>query len=312
MKKIISFALMFVIFTSILVVNASASTSGYFSASKTSITISPNERMSVDIWNISDRFDSYYAFDIGNSNVATAAWKSNVDGYSFAGGDKLYIYGKNIGSTWLTVHLLDEDDYVLDTIDIYVNCVSPQVIASDVVISSVGSSVKTTFALSGGLPDAIGVNVYIQNKSIASGKLDDLYIENNSWKVPDTFTGINPGTTAVTIEFYDDSLGKVIATKTINIIVKSKVTPAKQNKVKKLKLNATKKTLKVKKSFVIKTKITPANAKNKKLKFVSTKPKVAKVNSKGKITALKKGSCYIKVMTTDGSKLVKKIKIKVR
>ena len=119
-------------------------------------------------------------------------------------------------------------------------------------------------------------------------------------------------TTAVTIEFYDDSLGKVIATKTINIIVKSKVTPAKQNKVKKLKLNATKKTLKVKKSFVIKTKITPANAKNKKLKFVSTKPKVAKVNSKGKITALKKGSCYIKVMTTDGSKLVKKIKIKVR
>lgn len=308
---------MFAIFAGLLVVNASASTNGYFSVSNTNITIAPNERMSIDVWNISDDIDAYYAFDVGNSSVATAAWKSNVDGYSFAGGDKLYIYGKNIGSTWITVHLLDEEEYVLDTIDIYVNCVSPQVIANDVVISSVGSSVKTTFALSGGLPDAIGVNVYIQNKSIVSGKLEDLYIENNSWKVPDTFTGNNPGTTTVTIEFFDDSLGKVIATKTINVIVKNQVTPPKQIKtktvkVKKLKLNATKKTLKVKKSFVIKTKITPANAKNKKLKFVSTKPKVAKVNSKGKITALKKGTCYIKVMTTDGSKLVKKIKITVR
>lgn len=80
---------------------------------------------------------------------------------------------------------------------------------------------------------------------------------------------------------------------------------------KSLKLNATSKKLKRKKTFQIKATISPSNVSSKKLKYSSTNSKIAKVNSKGKVTALKKGICYIKVKTTDGSKLTKQIKITV-
>lgn len=80
---------------------------------------------------------------------------------------------------------------------------------------------------------------------------------------------------------------------------------------KSIKLNATSKKLKKGKSFQIKTTFSPSNVTSKKLKYTSTNKKVAKVSSTGKVTALKKGTCTIKVQTTSGRKLTKNLKITV-
>ncbi len=80
---------------------------------------------------------------------------------------------------------------------------------------------------------------------------------------------------------------------------------------KSIKTNVTSKNLKVKASFKIKTTFSPSNVSSKKLSYSSSNSKIAKVNSSGKVTAVKKGTCYIYVRTTDGSGLKKKIKIKV-
>jgi hypothetical protein len=74
--------------------------------------------------------------------------------------------------------------------------------------------------------------------------------------------------------------------------------------VKNPKLSTTKKTLKVKKSFTLKI-----TGKVGKATFTSSDKKVAKVNSKGKITAKKKGTAYITVKT-NGIKLKCKVKVK--
>jgi uncharacterized protein YjdB len=74
--------------------------------------------------------------------------------------------------------------------------------------------------------------------------------------------------------------------------------------VKNPKLNATKKTLKVKKSFTLKI-----TGKIGKATFTSSNKKVATVNSKGKITAKKKGTTYITVKT-NGIKLKCKVTVK--
>jgi len=61
-----------------------------------------------------------------------------------------------------------------------------------------------------------------------------------------------------------------------------------------INLSASSKTLKVGKSFTLKATVN-ADATNKALKFKSSNSKIAKVSSKGKVTALKKGTCYITV-----------------
>jgi hypothetical protein len=74
--------------------------------------------------------------------------------------------------------------------------------------------------------------------------------------------------------------------------------------VKNPKLNATKKTLKVKKSFTLKI-----TGKVGKATFTSSNKKIATVNSKGKITAKKKGTATITVKT-NGIKLKCKVTVK--
>lgn len=83
-------------------------------------------------------------------------------------------------------------------------------------------------------------------------------------------------------------------------------------KATSLKTNVTKKTLKKGASYTIKATLKPALADEKKVSFTSSNKKVATVNSKGKVVAKKKGTCTITVKTTDGSKLVKKVKITVK
>ena len=46
------------------------------------------------------------------------------------------------------------------------------------------------------------------------------------------------------------------------------------------------------------------------LKYASTNPKIAKVNSKGTITAVSKGTCYVYVYAQNG--VYKKIKVTVK
>ena len=57
--------------------------------------------------------------------------------------------------------------------------------------------------------------------------------------------------------------------------------------------------------------ITPEDATNKKVKWTSSAPKVASVDEKGTVKALKAGTCNILCSTTDGSNLTKSFSIHV-
>ncbi|MCL2013887.1 MAG: chitobiase/beta-hexosaminidase C-terminal domain-containing protein, partial [Oscillospiraceae bacterium] len=82
-------------------------------------------------------------------------------------------------------------------------------------------------------------------------------------------------------------------------------------KVKSVKLNTARKSLKTGRKFTLRAAVRPANALNRKVTWRSSNKKVASVNSKGRVTARKKGTATITVTTRDGRKTAKcKIKIK--
>lgn len=100
----------------------------------------------------------------------------------------------------------------------------------------------------------------------------------------------------------------VITVKTANGIESSvKVTVKKAPK--KITLNAAKKTLKKGKQFRIKVKLPKKKASFRKI-FTSSNKKIASVNEKGKVTALKKGRAVITVKLYNGKKA--RLKITVR
>lgn len=70
-----------------------------------------------------------------------------------------------------------------------------------------------------------------------------------------------------------------------------------------VKLNKIHLSLEPKDKAKLKATIVPKNATNKKVKWSSTNSKVAKVNSKGVVTAVGKGYCDIRVVTKDGGYL---------
>lgn len=87
--------------------------------------------------------------------------------------------------------------------------------------------------------------------------------------------------------------------------------------VTSVKLNRKSATLKVKgnakqKTVTLKAKVYPNNANNKTVKWSTSKSKIATVNSKGKVIAKKKGTCYIIATAKDGSKKSAKCKITVK
>ena len=87
--------------------------------------------------------------------------------------------------------------------------------------------------------------------------------------------------------------------------------------VTSIKLNKKKVTLKAKgsakqKTATLRATVSPKNANNKKVKWTSSKSKIATVNSKGKVTAKKKGTCYVIATAKDGSKKSAKCKIVVK
>ncbi len=91
-----------------------------------------------------------------------------------------------------------------------------------------------------------------------------------------------------------------VATKTITVY---------NHLVKSVKTNVSTKRLKKGKTFNIRSTVSPSNATIKKVKYTSSNKRVATVSTSGKISAKRKGSCYIKVSATDGSGKYKKIKI---
>ena len=93
---------------------------------------------------------------------------------------------------------------------------------------------------------------------------------------------------------------------------------AKYTNVKKIKLSKSKYTLKANKTATIKAKIVLVDKKKKQLsdshapefRYASSNTKVATVDKNGKITAVKKGTCYIYVYAKNG--YAKKIKVVVK
>ncbi|MBQ9361159.1 MAG: Ig-like domain-containing protein, partial [Lachnospiraceae bacterium] len=104
-------------------------------------------------------------------------------------------------------------------------------------------------------------------------------------------TGKKKGTVKITVTTAD---GKKTASCTVT--VKNPV------KVKSVKLNKTKATVKKGKTLKLKATIAPKNATNTEVTWKSSKPKIAKVDKNGKVTALKKGTTTITVTTKDGKK----------
>lgn len=94
--------------------------------------------------------------------------------------------------------------------------------------------------------------------------------------------------------------GTFVATKTITVMG----TP-----VKKIKANLSTKRIKKGKTFNIRCTVSPSNATVKKLKYTSTDTSIATVTNTGKVKAKKKGTCYIKIAATDGSKKTTKVKV---
>ena len=92
------------------------------------------------------------------------------------------------------------------------------------------------------------------------------------------------------------------------VTVKQLVTSVKLNK-KAISLKAKGKAKQ--KTYTLKATVTKG-ANNKKVKWTTSNKKVAVVNSKGKVTAKKKGTCYVIATAKDGSKKSAKCKIVVK
>ena len=96
---------------------------------------------------------------------------------------------------------------------------------------------------------------------------------------------------------------------TLKVTVKQPVTSVKLNRntaTLKLKGKANQKTV------TLKATVLPKNASNKAVTWKSTKTNIATVNAKGKVTAKKKGTCYVIATAKDGSKKSAKCKITVK
>lgn len=79
----------------------------------------------------------------------------------------------------------------------------------------------------------------------------------------------------------------------------------------KIKLNKTSCKLPVKKQVVLKATVTSNSTSNKKVKWSSSNARIASVNSQGRVTAKKVGSCRIYAKATDGSKVYAVCNIRV-
>ena len=78
----------------------------------------------------------------------------------------------------------------------------------------------------------------------------------------------------------------------------------------KIKLNTNKKTLGRKETYTLKTTLVPSTAVTSKIIFTSSNKKVATVDKKGRVKALKEGTAVITVRTANGKKATCNITVK--
>ena len=103
-------------------------------------------------------------------------------------------------------------------------------------------------------------------------------------------TAVSPGTASITAKADDGSE----AASSCQVTVKPKP-------VEKIVLSQTEKTLYTGESFTTRAEVKPQNATNKTVKWSSSDPKVASVNSAGKVTALSQGRAVVTAKANDGS-----------
>lgn len=107
---------------------------------------------------------------------------------------------------------------------------------------------------------------------------------------------------------------KITATTTDGSNISATCNVTVRQLVTKVTLNKNAISLKTKgkaKTYTLKATVSK-DANNKKVKWTTSNKKVAVVNSKGKVTAKKKGTCYISVTSTDGSRKSAKCKVTVK
>jgi len=153
-------------------------------------------------------------------------------------------------------------------------------------------------------------NYQVENIFILGMIPDDFTLKSGELERERISLGANESTEVsfVAVKQSENEILTVTPTPTTTIEPTRVVTPtptvAKKQivKVKSIKLNKKKITLKRKKSKKLKVTINPINTTNKKILWKSSNRKIVKVNAKGKVTALKKGKAKIYAKTKDGSK----------
>ena len=114
-----------------------------------------------------------------------------------------------------------------------------------------------------------------------------------------TIKAINPGKTQLIIQSYKNTV-----LKTIDVIVKE--IPSE------IKVNDEKVTIYVGETSQIEATVLPEAVENKNVKYSSSNNNIATVNSKGKITGVKKGTAKITITTEETPEVSKEIEITVK
>jgi hypothetical protein len=91
----------------------------------------------------------------------------------------------------------------------------------------------------------------------------------------------------------------------VTLTQSSIILAASQVNVKSVKLNKSSISIEKGKTFSLKASFSPTNASNKQVSWKSANSSIAKVNSKGIVTAVKVGTTSIKVTTKNGNKTAK-------
>ena len=114
-----------------------------------------------------------------------------------------------------------------------------------------------------------------------------------------TIKAINPGKTQLIIQSYKNTV-----LKTIDVIVKE--IPSE------IKVEDEKITIYVGETSQIEATVIPETVENKNVKYSSSNNNIATVNSKGKITGVKKGTTKIKITTEETPEVYKEIEVTVK
>ncbi len=82
-------------------------------------------------------------------------------------------------------------------------------------------------------------------------------------------------------------------------------------KVSKIRLSSSKKVIMEGNYYMLKASVSPSKAAYKKLEYISSNPRVAKVSSKGKVYGLSEGTATITIRTLDGTNIKRTCSITV-